>query len=319
MLEDNPSSWFRLGARALAAFGPYDGDSYACPLCLEIFPRDRLNELSVEHVPPLSVGGKPLVLTCKRCNNDAGYKVDSHEAHLHDASRFFSGKSGFRPAQLSVGDATVNVQANLGCGYVAWVDSARNSPSTLKEFHAAIESLAQSRETPKISWAYRPRAPVKEFRVNLSRLRAAYLAAFALFGYTFIIREVFSRLRYQLQNPEEELLTHVGYSTCDSEGPGQRFYIVREPPWLRSLASRSGRWITFLPLLDDVPCIYQALKNNAAVSDSLGVHSALSFSWPSEPQFLFDLAPQHQAEEIMEQIRLAAISSATDYEETSQH
>lgn len=54
---------------------------YICPLCLDGFKKESLiqddqNPLTIEDLPPESVGGKPRILTCKDCNSKSGHKFD---------------------------------------------------------------------------------------------------------------------------------------------------------------------------------------------------------------------------------------------------
>ena len=55
--------------------------TFICPVCLNPFSVDDLdttkeNHLTLEDVPPKSLGGKPTILTCKVCNNTAGQQID---------------------------------------------------------------------------------------------------------------------------------------------------------------------------------------------------------------------------------------------------
>ena len=72
--------WFDLGADALERLRPERPRSYACPLCGSLFPPEALDRdaLSVEHVPPQALGGRPLVLLCRQCNNRTGARIDAH-------------------------------------------------------------------------------------------------------------------------------------------------------------------------------------------------------------------------------------------------
>jgi hypothetical protein len=80
-------SWFERGAESLGAIAPnYRGRGYACPICLRISPSDAT--LTVEDVPPKSVGGRPLILTCKSCNDAAGATLDWHWSNFSDAEGF---------------------------------------------------------------------------------------------------------------------------------------------------------------------------------------------------------------------------------------
>src|SRR5882724_8834404 len=53
---------------------------YICPVCLSEFSSVNMddNPLTLEDAPPKSLGGTANVLTCKRCNNTAGHKIDFH-------------------------------------------------------------------------------------------------------------------------------------------------------------------------------------------------------------------------------------------------
>jgi hypothetical protein len=90
-------AWFVEGAtalrRRLKAMGmpdalPPDGQFYACPSCLMTYGRDEFNRgvFTYEHVPPRRLGGRPLVLTCQNCNNEAGTAMDAHAARREAVS-----------------------------------------------------------------------------------------------------------------------------------------------------------------------------------------------------------------------------------------
>ena len=91
--------WFDQGVAALAqrfpdAIAGLDPDlqaRYACPQCaecdetkgrytIELFPRAAIEngDLTAEHVPPESFGGKELILTCASCNHTSGSRIESH-------------------------------------------------------------------------------------------------------------------------------------------------------------------------------------------------------------------------------------------------
>ncbi|WP_394368459.1 HNH endonuclease [Adhaeribacter radiodurans] len=57
--------------------------TYICPICLIKFSEEALSEkvknnLTLEDAPPKSLGGSQIALTCKKCNNTCGHKVDFH-------------------------------------------------------------------------------------------------------------------------------------------------------------------------------------------------------------------------------------------------
>lgn len=287
------NSWFERGAKALAAVGPFEGDSYMCPLCLKVFSRAQIEQLSIEHVPPGSLGGSPLVITCRKCNNESGYKLDAHAAHYNDVLKLFSGKSGhFQPVRLSVGDAQVNALGSFGGGIVLFNSPDKNKPGSKERL---AEAFCNLRDPYNFIISYKPRAPISPFRANLSWLRAGYLAAFALFGYAFISRNIFDPIREQLEMPEEEALTHVGITIPKETGPDMALLVVNKPEWLRSLAVKMKRKIVFLPLFDDLSCIYPTLREYLVRESTLNFNSRLVFSWPTEPEHRLDFASEEEA------------------------
>ena len=57
---------------------------YCCPICGEV---KKLAELTLEHAPPSSMGGKEIILTCYKCNNTAGSQIDAQVANQQNQLR----------------------------------------------------------------------------------------------------------------------------------------------------------------------------------------------------------------------------------------
>jgi hypothetical protein len=79
------TAWFDLGAERFRAWADLRGGVplpdepvYPCPLRGHLFTKSDLlaDRLSAEDVPPKSVGGKPMLPTWRRCNNDRGGRVE---------------------------------------------------------------------------------------------------------------------------------------------------------------------------------------------------------------------------------------------------
>ena len=68
-------------------------NAYVCPLCVRLFGDDALKngQLTIEHIPPKSVGAQSVLLTCASCNNEAGSRLDSHLAKYKATSEFAKG------------------------------------------------------------------------------------------------------------------------------------------------------------------------------------------------------------------------------------
>lgn len=75
---------YRRGCEAAAhTLGVHNG--YPCPICGDVFPEALL---TVEHAPPESVGGQIVALTCKPCNDRAGYTVDAAISQRYEIGKF---------------------------------------------------------------------------------------------------------------------------------------------------------------------------------------------------------------------------------------
>src|SRR5713226_1588535 len=116
--KEIPRGWFDRGFEAFkrsfphATTEPPSDRFYVCPLCLCAYDETALESgsLSIEHIPPESVGGGRTALTCKKCNSEGGADLDSHmrrEADLHD---FATGKLREIKAELSTASGSVPVR-----------------------------------------------------------------------------------------------------------------------------------------------------------------------------------------------------------------
>jgi len=85
---DRRQDWFERGCEAYKHVTRQLGVQlpcerfYVCPLCFTGFNELALSEtvdqkqrLTDEHVPPASVGGNKMTLTCAACNSDAGAEM----------------------------------------------------------------------------------------------------------------------------------------------------------------------------------------------------------------------------------------------------
>ena len=78
-MTDTRRIWFERGAWAGSLYWPDLVGVYICPQCSTPYERGALDArtLTREHVPPESLGGKRLVLTCQRCNSTSGSALDA--------------------------------------------------------------------------------------------------------------------------------------------------------------------------------------------------------------------------------------------------
>ncbi len=178
-------------------------DRYICPLRLEF--RD-FTELELEHVPPLSVGGKPLLLTCSGCNREGG-RIDAHANNAERGLDFEHGTSKeFELVKLKVGSVEISADAKMvGNSMKVRFRSKDNHPESASVVHAAFSGFYKSQEIQPVhvEMIRRRRSP---WLASVSWLRAAYLAAFAQYCYRYVCRMALDPVREQIDNPSEVLI-----------------------------------------------------------------------------------------------------------------
>jgi len=253
--------WFDDGAlmlrRVLVAQGradalPETGDFYACPCCLKAYPREAVaaRMLTDEHVPPGLLGGRRLVLTCEPCNSGAGHEFDAHAVNRARAEDFMQGKFGEQDFPVTVHADGVPLR-----GKARWTEAGiqmvgvdeQNDPKQRAAHMAALDAYAESKDPkPTVSFTVHLK-PYDDARARYSRIRAAYLAAFAGLGYSYILRNVMKPVRDQLANPDVKSLPTYMYRDPNNPPDARHILLVDDPDELRCVAVIMGEHAVFLP------------------------------------------------------------------------
>jgi len=298
--------WFYEGARTLRAMArergledafPTDEDWYLCPLCLDVMltvEEFATEQLSVEHVPPEALGGDELVLTCRRCNNDAGSKFDA-EAHKQQRLwQFLSGQSQqAETATFTVGDITTRVEMHVTghTGMFLMGLPKINNPAGLVRMEEHMRMLSETRSTD-FRFTVTPRLKYFPDRARVSWIRTAYLAAFALFGWKYIMQPALQPIREQLMNPSTITLPLL--SMYDPKGDPDRheLWAIKQPTEQRSLLVISGRHGVFLPVPNDPRSLEELARSLGRADEPVRyAFTGDMFPWPSRPEHLLDPAP----------------------------
>lgn len=181
---------------------PFD-NTYICPLCLNPFSEDTLdqsksNPLTLEDAPQKALGGKAATLTCKECNNKCGEKIDNHltsgliERDQRDFLPNTSGKAKFEIDNVIVqGSYTVDENRNI----TVVNNESNNNPSKLEQYRKGLKK-------GRVTVLSFKKTKVDERRLLAALLKTAYILAFEKYGYIFILDECYDIVRKQLENPE---------------------------------------------------------------------------------------------------------------------
>jgi hypothetical protein len=222
-------------------FTPPRPDLYICPLCLRVFYRAPLNELAspcpltIEDVPPKSVTkGVPRthVLTCQQCNNMLGSKAESElEAALAQRDLRPGHRDGRRKCTLRTSHAAVHARLQISEGGAYQFEVLRSaSASGSQRLFADLRS--ESRLTVTL------RAP-RPARTDAALLKAAYLQAFASFGYGYILSSpVMHDIRTRIANSDAPSPIDSGvvrFASPPATLPSPSISVVTAPAALRSI------------------------------------------------------------------------------------
>lgn len=187
---------------------PEIADAFICPLCSDYFTREAFQEpqaLTIEHVPPESLGGNTYTLLCGECNHSAGTTLVSalkKELHAKDFDDRVSGASlevRYSPSPLVWLPATVSFAEDQSLVLKGDLNPRRSSP----EARNRLKELQLSNRVSDITFMHKRPGRLK---VNIALLYVAYLQAFRTFGYGYIISPEAQRVREQIRNPTAEIL-----------------------------------------------------------------------------------------------------------------
>lgn len=289
--EKRKLQWFRTGAESFAQLQPGLPVCYVCPLCLRGVHEDHFRLLTFEDVPPKSIGGRKLVLTCKECNASAGGAdgVDTHARRLEKVREVVTGSpSASAVVRIRMSDVELNVSVEGSDEGMLVQGLKENNPEgRTSELKDVLESAYQQQSgMPDLHMSF----PLDRFSVKravASWLRAAYLASFAKFGYRYILHDTLTCVRRQIAEPNTELIPGFHQSTKGANPTFKRIVVIASPKWARGLHVQMGSHVVFLPFLDRQPDYYKTLRENALRTGRIRI-SGTPLAWPMKAEFLLD-------------------------------
>jgi len=207
---------------------------YYCPICGNAHGQAALQtgELTLEHVPPASVGGKAIALTCRRCNNPAGGTVDAAMSQRAEQMRFAELIIGHSsdyagPAIVEIGGDKLNVWASrTEDGRVSFsiVEQANNPQIVRRVYERGLVD-----ESIRVSSRVRYHGRLAQ----VGALRSAYLVAFAALGYSYAFAPQLKSVREQISHPRESLISGWTLAFANSEdAPPFQLLLSTSPPAL---------------------------------------------------------------------------------------
>lgn len=71
---------FSVYSKNLSFYKPEFTDHFLCPVCMSLFSRDDLKDITLAHIIPKSMGGKLTTLACSECDTRIGGDYDRHRS-----------------------------------------------------------------------------------------------------------------------------------------------------------------------------------------------------------------------------------------------
>jgi hypothetical protein len=208
-----------------------------------------LRLLTLDEAPPTASarGTMTQVLVCKDCNNTAGYSFEHELKKRRNAEDFASGR-WTAPTRVAFEVEGIRVpalaQQDQGHVRVIGIPSATN-PNALATHESYLD--AQVDLGPAAAGSFKIHLGPWDHRLSrVALMKAAYVVAFAAFGYWYILRSDFDPVRAEIRPPDAGHLEPLPILTDFSQQETTHRIIGVAAP-IRALAYQIGRDIVLLP------------------------------------------------------------------------
>ncbi len=207
--------------------------------------------MTLENIPPKSLGGKVRALTCKKCNSVAGHTLDNHllkrltEIDFHSFLPNSQSNTTFSHKGNKV-NGRVNIDNKRT--FIINLDTLGSNPKESEKFmsnvfpprtiygpiHKFLNPDFIEPEYKTESFEIKKEERSDEKRAEIALLRIAYLYAFSLFGNGFLINGYLFKVREQIQKPDEKILNPVYWIKYEFPENMIGLNIIKQPKELQS-------------------------------------------------------------------------------------
>jgi hypothetical protein len=285
---------FRYGAAAVARYTGGDSSLYYCPICGAGYPESSAiagTELTLEHVPPQCVGGKPTLLTCRHCNSSAGHNMDVSTASKRKFEEFarivYGQEKGTIPCvTFSIAGFSIVTSICTERSFDVIPVRYANPPGTTEKYEEHLKNLAANKAQEfefKISMTqkYDPRL------YKLSQLKSAFLLIFAWLGYRYAFDPRLELVRRQIREPENDMLGTRFWIEGNESTPLKKVMFMRNP--FPAFLVSFDRFAIVLPSLESPADIYNILASHWKKGQRVDIEAqVLLDAWPDRLQMKLD-------------------------------
>jgi hypothetical protein len=282
---------FRHGSKAIAKYLNGDSSLYYCPICSLGYPESSAitgDDLTLEHIPPESIRGKPILLTCRNCNSVAGHTIDVSIASKRKFEKFknivFGQEKGIIPfVTLSLGELHVATSIHKEDSFDIRPIEKANSPSIIDRYKKHLMNHSNDLQFKvSISHKYDSRL------FKLSHLKSAFLIVFSWLGYRYAFDSRLDVVRQQIQEPESDILGTRFWIEGNESMPSNKIMSLSSPLSI-FLVSFNGFCIV-LPSLESKGDIYGFLSSYWERGQRITLQAKILDSWPANLQMKLDFS-----------------------------
>jgi hypothetical protein len=284
-------AFYQRGAAAIMLY--HQREVYCCPICGNGFDRTVLTngELTLEHAPAASVGGKPIALTCRKCNSISGHSIDSSLSQRERLTAFTETLLGNRRddgvrASIQIGEerlATRFYQDEHGTRNLVVLGSA-NDPSAVERTMRYLDGLTRTKTWDGEQFRITSHASYNHRLALIADLKAAFIIAFAALGYRYAFNSRLRCVREQILNPKEQLIDGWNTQLDSAHLPEFVLLFVESIP---GIIVKMGKSSVILPWVSGPHNLYEDLASRYKRGDKIEVNGKL-LCWPNSLEMAFD-------------------------------
>lgn len=176
---------------------------YLCPICLKKYKSiEGEIPLTLEDAPQKSIGGRKNTLTCKKCNNEAGIKIDHHLVNrLNELDNLKFSPNTNVPIKTYIDGKIFNASLNIDDNGIMKITHLKknNNPIIL------AENISELKKDKIVDYSFVTKNIIPD-NLDFAVLKTAYIILFQYIGYKIILTEDYDIIRNQILNPEVRLL-----------------------------------------------------------------------------------------------------------------
>ena len=294
---------FRYGSKAIAKYRNGDSSIYYCPICqFGYYEVSAITgeELTLEDVPPKSIGGKPILLTCRKCNSSAGNKIDAAIANINklaDFEKIVRGqKKGMIPSvTLSFGELQITTSIHAQSTFDIRPVEKANAPNTIENYRNYLMNISGSGGN-EFEFKLSKTLKYDDRLAKLSYLKSAFLIVFAWLGYRYAFDPRLDIVRHQIQEPQNDIIGTKFWIETKDKIPSKKIMFLKNPlPMF--LVSFQG-FCVILPSLEFEGDTYSSLSNYWEKGERISFQAKILDTWPDKLQMKLDYAQiEHTGQE----------------------